>query len=406
LPHDKKHIVLLTTWFSPLHGVAVSRMHAIVKYLDHDKFRVSVITLKSTKEAGARESLFGAEVYRLKNDALFSKMRERAGESKAVHYLKVLWNVALSRVQHLEYGSWKKQAEVLLEELHSENKIHAVISSYAPAEAHLAALHFCIRHPDVKWIADMRDEMSCNPHLPLRVRTQLARLEQQMDGRADAITTVSQPILDDFKRLIPHAKYFEEIRNGFDHEMKFPPHFNTEFTIAYGGTFYGENKPGLFFEALQQFQSKTSQEVRLWFIGTNRNFHIPTEFRNGSTFFPVMPNAEAVKQMAQADATLLTLPPVQRKGVYSGKLFDYISVMKPVIAIVDPEDVAARLIRELGAGFVAGFQDVEAMERAISGAFELWKEKKPLPVDPHRVDGLHRKHQVKKLEMLLDKLLA
>ena len=48
--------------------------------------------------------------------------------------------------------------------------------------------------------------------------------------------------------------------------------------------------------------------------------------------------------MNEMDANIMLHPRGERKGVYSGKLFDYISAQKPIIACVDKNDVAAELI--------------------------------------------------------------
>ena len=46
------------------------------------------------------------------------------------------------------------------------------------------------------------------------------------------------------------------------------------------------------------------------------------------------------------DFNLFVHPRSERKGVYTGKLFDYISAAKPILACVDKDDVAAKMIEE------------------------------------------------------------
>jgi len=101
----------------------------------------------------------------------------------------------------------------------------------------------------------------------------------------------------------------------------------------------------------------------------------------------------------------LILPADDRKGVYSGKLFDYLSVKKPIIAVIDLNDVAAQLIQQLNAGYVADFNNPNDIASSILAAFSLWKNKVSLDVDDEKFALLHRKHQVKKLELLIHKLL-
>ena len=94
-----------------------------------------------------------------------------------------------------------------------------------------------------------------------------------------------------------------------------------------------------------------------------------------------------------------------RVGVYSGKLFEYIAAQRPIIAIVDKNDVAAKLIKELNAGFIASESDINEIQHAILNCYQSWKNKKQFQVDLEEVKKLHRKFQVDKLNLILDKEL-
>ncbi|MBI4945987.1 MAG: hypothetical protein HY840_06260 [Bacteroidetes bacterium] len=405
MSQNKKHIVLVTTWFPPRKGVAVNRMLAFAKYLSHDKFDISVVTLQKGKEPD-QENIEGAKVYRLRNNSILSSIPTEAGEPRIIHNLKVVWNVVLNTITTFEYSAWMKSAAELLKTIHLENKIDVIISSYAPVEAHLAVNIFCKKHPEVKWIADMRDEMSGNPYISNRIRNFYKKVEIEINPHVSAVTMASQSIFKDLIKSMPMVKYFEEIKNGFDHNIDAQNNFNEVFTISYAGTFYGDIKPDTFFAGLKKFISKTKTKIKLRFIGTNRNFNLPEEFEISSEFYPLLGYSKAIEIIASSDATLLVNPKNGRKGVYTGKLFDYVSVMKPIIAVVDPEDVAAKLIEEHNAGFVADFNNINEIEQAILLAYNVWKEKKILSIDKAKVAMLHRKYQVKKLEALIDKLLS
>ncbi len=405
MPESRKHIVIVTTWFPPLKGVAVNRMSAFVKYLNASTFKISVITLQEN-DAAIAKTLNGATIYRLNNNSVLSVFKEEPGEPKFLHYLKVAWNVLLSKLKPLEFLKWKGLAVKELIRLHSSEPIDLIISSYSPAETHLAAIEFCKKFPSVKWIADMRDEMSKNPHANGRQKTFLKNIESSINKHASAVTSVSEPILADFRILMPSIKHFEEIRNGFDHSLPPQNNFNDLFTISYAGTFYGARKPTTFFQGLHNFIIKTNATIKLQFIGTNKNFEVPGDCKKYYEFTPFVTNQKAIEMIAASDANLLVLPHVDGKGVYTGKIFDYISVMKPIIAVVDPTDVAAKLILEHNAGFVADFDNIGQIETAITSAYNLWKEKKSLNMDMKKIAMLHRKYQAAKLETLIDKLLA
>ena len=380
-------------------------MLGFARYLDKGKNRLTVVT-DGLPDASSDQSVQGVRVIRVNTGGRWTKAVFRTQDPVLMHYLKVLWNMAWRFVSGTLNRNWARQAAGALEALHRETPVDVLISSYAPGETHLAALAFCDNHPEVRWIADMRDEMSSNPHLSSRERKELGVLEKNINRRADAVTAVSAPIVDDFRRLMPQVKYFLEVRNGYDHSVAVNPAFNKVFTMVYAGKFYGKGKPHTFFSGLQHFLKKHPVPVRIRFVGVHRNFPVPSRFKSFCEFLPAVSSEEAVKHMAAADANLLVLPKVNRPGVFSGKLFDYLSVRKPVIAVVDPSDVAADLIRELHAGFVADFDDTEGISMAIAGAYRLWLEKRHLATDAGQIRALHRREAVARLDDLIDKLTA
>jgi hypothetical protein len=318
----------------------------------------------------------------------------------------VAWNLVFEYVFGPIDKAWVRRAVAALESLHRTDPVDVLISSYAPAATHLAAAGFCDRHEGVRWIADMRDEMSLNPHLARRERKILSGVERRVDRRADAVTAVSAPILDDFRRLLSRVGHFEEVRNGYDHAIPPERNYNEVFTIVYAGSFYAARKPHTFFEGLRAFLRMHPVDVLIRFVGTHRNFHVPADLARYCEFVPAVRAEEAVRLMALADANLLILPKVNQHGAYSGKLFDYLSVRKPVIAVVDPEDVAAGLIRDLRGGFVADFDEPDGIQRAIEGAYDLWKNRGITGTDEAQILALHRRVSVARLDALMDKLTA
>lgn len=400
---SKKHIVLLTTWFPPKNGVAVNRMLGFVRYLDRSRNVLTVVT-DGADSAASSDAAAGYSVVRFPVKSMLTRASFIAGEPRLFHFMKVFWNVTLNRFRGAVDRVWVKSALAALESLHARNPVDLIVSSYAPAHAHVAAGAFVKKHPRVRWIADMRDEMSLNPHFSSAERRQLAGVEKMVNAHASAVTSVSRPILDDFKRLLPAVRRFEEVRNGYDHELIFDYGFNRTFTVCYCGTFYGKRKPDTFFAGLSVFLQKNPTPVSIRFIGVHRNFQLPPKLEASVEFLPACNSDEAIGWMASADANLLVLPKVTGKGVFSGKIFDYLSVGKPIIAVVDPKDVAAELIMELNAGFVADFDDVKAISKAIENAYLLWQRQTRIHADSERIRLLHRRFEVEKLNKLIEQL--
>jgi glycosyltransferase involved in cell wall biosynthesis len=398
--NEKIKIGLIAYWFPPEKGVAVLRLNAFAKYLDKEKYDLTVFTVNQKNET-KEEYKNDIKIVRINNPTNILLLKESENDNKLKHLSKVIWNVSVSKIIKNKHQIWLTH----LIEILKKYKFDILISSYAPKEAHLAGVNYKINNPQTKWIADMRDEMSKNLHLNINERKSLSQIENKINQYADAITAVSAPILADFKNIMPAVKHFEEIRNGFDHDMMPVENYNEIFTINYAGIFYGSIKPDSFFKGLKIFKEKNKVKINLQFIGTKRNFNVPNEFKNSITFLPKLENIEAVTHIFKADCNLLILPKMGRKGVYSGKIFDYLSARKPIVGVIDTEDVAADLITSLNAGFIADFEDANKIADAIQKAYFWWKERKGLCNNQSEVFKLHRKFQVDKLSKLIEELI-
>lgn len=400
---SKKRIALITTWFSPNNGVAVNRMNAFAKYLGND-FDVEVFT-QGEKE-WSKNTDFGA-VHYLTSKSFRSAIKHKSSDNKILHYFKTALNIFANKLNISTYSKWKQKVGVLFEKIHQSNKFDLIISSYAPVEPHEIAFQLKKKFPELFWLADMRDEMSKNPFQSEGLKNQMKKKEIEIASEIDALITVSKPILEGFKTIFPNVKYFEEVRNGFDHDLVPLKGFNDSFTVVYAGTFYGLIKPDRFFKILIKLikEGQIDSDLELIFVGTSKNFSIPPELLDRVKFIPKVPYLEALEYVRNADCNLLVGPPYEAKGRFTGKLFDYLSVEKPILALIDTEDVGADLINEFNGGFVAGFYDEEASRNAVLEVYNLWKTKSRLEIDSFKTQELHRKHQVEKLKKIINNML-
>jgi len=252
-------------------------------------------------------------------------------------------------------------------------------------------------------VADCRDEMANNPSLISSLKKAYTKIEQAILLNADILSTVSKPILDNFLATVGN-KYLigAEIRNGFDFEFEEKLLHNEIFTVVSAGTFYGKRKPYVFFTALERFLLQNpTKKVRLKLIGAGNSVIVPSSLFHVVETLPKVSHEGAIAQMRQADCLLLILPKVVQKGVYSGKLFEYLGCKRPILATVDKTDVAADLIQKCNAGFVADFDDVQEIEHCIEQAYTLWERKESLPMNDELIMWHHRKNQVKILNDLI-----
>lgn len=404
---NKKRIALITTWFPPQQSVATNRMLAFVEYLSTD-FELEVFCL-DTKNHQVNWSE-NVTVHYSTSSTLFEKLKDLQSDGPLLHKIKVGTRILLSKVIKNPLIKWQKASVDKLIKRHKDANFDLIISSFSPQEAHLVALEFCKQFSTIPWIADMRDEMSANPYIDQTTKDNLKQIELEVNKFASAILSVSKPIVDDFRVLCPNVQHFEEIRNGFNHEFRRDVSQLAQskvFTLGYFGTFYGTRKPTILFEALKELKLENVDfDFKVEIIGAHQNYTVPSEIAEKVQLYPALSYVEAIKKMAEMDLNVQLHPRSKQKGIFTGKLFDYISVQKPVLALVDSEDVAAQLIQEFSCGYVAEFSELEENKTMLKRAFDDWKSGIIPHASDEQVESLHRKKQVEKLKSLIDSILV
>jgi len=308
-----------------------------------------------------------------------------------------------------EYHKWEKLALWKAIALYGEKKYDIILSSYAPESTHRVALKLKKRFSDVKWIADMRDEMSKNPFIPSLKRRRLEILEKEILKHCNALVSVSAPILEEFRNSVKERRniYFCEVRNGFDFDLELNRKRENvrKFIVSYVGNFYGRRNPRNFFRALVDLDNEILKKMEVKFVGLTKPVLVPNKLKNIVELIPKVPHEEAISFMRNSDALLL-IHPKGRKGVYTGKLFEYLGVLRPIMALVDKEDVAAELIREANAGYIADFDDVDEIRNIIIKAYKDWERGITPDFNIEVIRKHHRKKQVGKLESLIERLVC
>ncbi len=401
----RRKLLIITTYFPPVQSVASQRIISFVKYLSPEKYDIKVIAWSDEPAVAPELAGVSYQVVYLPNPTLLKRAKFTKASSALVHKFKALYNVVLALAGINEMSGWGKLADKEVSRILVDWKPDLMLATYPSAEALQVGIRNA-RNFGIPFVADLRDGITNNSSHGFFVRKRLQSLETQVMHASRAILTVSKPLVEYLKLRYPTIdKQIFELRNGFDFVPGNTGTFNDVFTICYAGTFYGDRKPAHFFEAvLSLIKQGRIKNIRLQFPGVLKNFHIPEALEKYCEFLPKMPYNQVIQIIRNADALLLVLDKSEYKGAYSAKIFDYLGAMRPVIAIVDREDVAARLIRDCRAGFVAEWNDVHEISEAITGALKLWEEKKLPDFDRVIIEAHHRRVLAQRLENILDEL--
>lgn len=367
------NVLLITYYFPPKNHIASFRNEAIVKYLNSSRYCVHVLTVGPEGVEGLTD--LGGTIVSVASRGAF-KFDTHKRSIWFVHKFKALLNRIIQLVSSGRDSGWEAQALEVARNLIEQHGVRVVITSYAPVSALMVGMALKQANPSLVWLSDMRDELSENDRIPWVRRYRLRKIEQAMLACADVVTSVSEPILADFRQNSGRPnQLFGEIRNGYDFDLikSMPSRQGAVLRIAYAGTFYGERKPANLFVAMERLSNQVGG-VELTIFGGNSGIRIPAGLRGRVTFVERVSHEDMIARLSRFDAFLLLHPTSRRKGIFTGKIFEYLAINRPILALVDPTDCAAELILKAEAGYVAPNEDVEQIFQALSQLYVDWSE--------------------------------
>ena len=165
--------------------------------------------------------------------------------------------------------------------------------------------------------------------------------------------------------------------------------------MAYIGSLYRFITPHKWFKAFAELikENRIPSDSIIKIIGSLKYYEEPPELKDNVIRIPKVAHEEAIRMSTTETDVLVMMHPSGRKGVYSGKVFDYLASNKPILALYDPDDVVGELIAETKAGFVVDESDHEGIKEAIIKCYEIWKNQEVLPRDWNKIKQYTRRNQ-------------
>lgn len=423
-------LLVVSFAFPPFNSIGGVRVGKTVKYMldfDHD---VRVITARNqpfrqtlpleipsekiiysrwlTARRQATSSPTSNETKAYVNGNSQGKARLKSALKQALSYpYKTLLDFPDSNIGWLPFA--ERSATRLFETWKPE-----LIFASSPPPTSLLVAHRLHKKYGIPWVADLRDLWIDHPYYdqPGWRKVIEERLERRVLSSAAGMVTVSEPLAETLK--MKYGKRAAVVLNGFDPadypESSEVPFDDGRLNILYMGMIYpGKRDPSPLFEALERLGPSASR-VRVRFYGFFLESIRPLVERYNVGHLvevnPPVPYRDSLRMQTEADILLLLLwtDPTER-GVYTGKLFEYMGARRPILAVGGVETVAADLIRERRVGVVV--QD----PAEIAAQIESWiKQKESTGAIPSLSDeaiaGVSREEQTRALEKYLLKVLS
>ena len=241
---------------------------------------------------------------------------------------------------------------------------------------------------------DIRDAMTVDPNrqMSMGVRLQMVLehlYEKKFYANADAIISVSDPIIDSIKQRhagLHLSPRLHTISNGFDEDdfngLKKKTHSSDLFTVTYTGSFMGKQTPEFFLKAVQSLidaEAIKASDILIRFIGYFDQ-KVQSLFNQFSSLIPIevlefQPYAEALSHQANSDLLLLIVNIEEHEGgdqTMTGKFFEYIGAQRPIFALV-PKGPLKKTIRRGKFGITVPPKDIPSIADAFKMVYDQWK---------------------------------
>jgi glycosyltransferase involved in cell wall biosynthesis len=279
------------------------------------------------------------------------------------------------------------------EKIFQSKQIDAIISSSMPMTCHLIAKTLAEKY-NIPWVADFRDLWSQNhysSHSFVRKYFE-TKLEIKTLKHASAITVVSQPLVEKLGALHENKQIFP-IKNGFDPELvNSENNVDQNFTIVYTGDLYeGKRDPVQLFEVIQELCDNgviKREDIKIHFFGYPKSespeYWLQEEiakhhFQDLVILHGRVSHEIAIFEQRKAQILLLlTWNNPDERGVYTGKVFEYLAAHRPIISFGYTEGgVIKDLLVQTQAGIHAG--NYHELKDAIVQAHQEFKKSGVVP---------------------------
>ncbi|MCG1035572.1 glycosyltransferase family 4 protein [Polaribacter sargassicola] len=417
-------VLIITYYWPPAGGSGVQRWLKFVKYLqnfDIEPVVYTVDTINYLKEDKTLANQISKDIKVLKQpiweptDLLFWKKKKNqkngvSNVSKGGFLSFVRGNFFIPDPKVF----WIKSSVKYLQTFLNSNTIDVVISTGPPHSMHLIAekLH---QKNKIKWIADFRDPWSdlyynkdFNQLSFAKKRNK--KLETSVLKNADCILTVSNTLKKDFAKK---AKRVEVITNGFDDEVLTNNliRLDKKFTISYIGLLPKQSNPKLLFSVLKDLcleNIEFKNDLKLNFVGDIsdevKTEIIKNKLEDNVNFAGYVSHNKAIEYQKKAQVLLLLIPNVEKsEGILTGKLFEYLTSKRPILAIGPVKGDLSKILEETNAGVVVEFNDDKKLKQEIYSLYHQYK-KGNLSVVSNNIKKYHRKELTKELASVIKSL--
>jgi glycosyltransferase involved in cell wall biosynthesis len=309
---------------------------------------------------------------------------------------------------------WVPGALYLARKLAMREDIRVVLTSSPPESTHLIGLALK-RRLGLRWIADFRDlwtakQLSYRPATPLHNRW-IRGLEHQILTTADHVIANTEENLQHYRDHfdLPESR-LSVIPNGFDRDdvASVAPERRSRdmFRIGYLGNLDKHGFPWqLFLEALKGFADEVGHEhIRFVVCGFYspqvRDYLSKQRMDDLVENHGMLSHGDAMRVIFDTDVRLLLLyETAYSSAIVPAKLYNYLVMPGPILAIAPETGATASIIAKTGTGNVSSpTRGPGPIKETLRRYYDVWKRGQ-MPFNPNSAEVARYDRRIQTLEL-------
>jgi hypothetical protein len=364
-----KRVLMIAFHFPPLHGSSgIQRTLKFAKYLPQHDWEPLVLTAhpRAYMHTGADQL----------HDLPEGTVVRRAFACDASRHFAMFGRYPGWLAQPDRWVSWAAGAIPAGLRMIRRYRPQIIWSTYPIATAHLIG-HALHRITGLPWIADFRDPMVDQDYpADLLTRRVRQRIETQTLRRCAATVVTTPGVLRRYRERYPEAKCML-IENGYDESdfarLPGPQPATQPFILLHSGLIYpSERDPGAFLQAIGELAREgalTANRLRVVLRAPGHDEWLKARIAMHGTdgiveVAPHLGYREALADMVNASGLLL-LQAANCNEQIPAKLYEYLRMRRPILALTDAGGDTAATLRAAGIDTIAPLDSVNEIKRTL-----------------------------------------
>lgn len=435
-----KNLLIITYYFPPSGGPGVQRVLKHIKYLKEFGWNPIIFTVLNGQYPAIDDSLLtqipvNTIIYKSKIFEPYNIYRFFTGKKKGVSIdvntikkegqkLSIKENISefirsTFFIPDARIG-WLFYANKVLNEIMRIHKPLAIYSSSPPYTCSLLARNLKRKY-NIPWVAGFRDpwtDFISSPKRWFLPKYIDKSLEYSVFNESDFVECAWEGIIKDAISKYPtlEKRKFVHIPNGFDSNdfPKINQVKNPKFTITYTGSMYGRRNPYSFFQAIELLikQNKiVPDNLNIRFVGRFggevEEMFENASFKNQIEKINYLPHEKSIEFLLLSDILLLIVDESKEsQEIVPGKVYEYIGVRKPIIAIAPQDSAISYLIKETQSGRIAHQSEIELTSEIFLYYYNQWLNNS-FNYNPNEklINNYERRESARKLSNILNQLI-